>query len=451
MIRASRTTGLVVATVALAHGGFVRAGECLFPESCTDPCPAENSCPNGDADCEQGMWCVPSCLPSVCFCGNGVWNCTLDCAPECVERPVWTGPPQYVIIPLGTLGGLTSVALAVNDLGQVVGGADTAHGRRIAFLWDAGVMTNLGALPGIRHSEAWGVNNNAQVVGLSVDFIGGQGRAFLWREGEMIDLGDLGGGEASAHAINDAGQVVGNSKVSAFRDHSFLWQGGEMTDIGTLGGSISFAWDVNAAGQIVGSSFTDLGERAFIWENGVMTDLAELVPGSSQALRINDLGQAVGWWQHLEPPHAALWDDGVITDLGALGGFRATRAVAINDAGQVVGTPWFLYDPENGMQDLRDLLLPEHRRWELLPRDINDAGQIVGQGFRGYSAFLMTPLDGDFDDDGDTDLVDFQAFRACMTGPGAPAEVKCKQYDINRNGWIDMVDLRAFQWVFESR
>src|SRR5438270_891169 len=44
---------------------------------------------------------------------------------------------------LGTLGGRHSVAYAINDAGQVVGGADTSDGRRQAFLWQDGTMTGL--------------------------------------------------------------------------------------------------------------------------------------------------------------------------------------------------------------------------------------------------------------------------------------------------------------------
>ena len=46
-------------------------------------------------------------------------------------------------------------------------------------------MTNLGVLPGATDSRAHALNNRGQVVGES------SGRAFLWQDGEMIDLNDL--------------------------------------------------------------------------------------------------------------------------------------------------------------------------------------------------------------------------------------------------------------------
>ncbi len=64
-----------------------------------------------------------------------------------------TSIPRYDIVDLGTLGGVSSVALAVNDAGQVVGSADTTQGERHAYIWDpdTGEMTDRGTLrPGTR-------------------------------------------------------------------------------------------------------------------------------------------------------------------------------------------------------------------------------------------------------------------------------------------------------------
>ncbi len=83
-----------------------------------------------------------------------------------------------------------------------------------------------------------------------------------------------------------------------------------------------------------------------------------------------------------------------MTDLGALGGFAASRAWAINNTGQVVGEPAFLYDPDEGMMRLNDLIPPDSGWRGLDPRDINEVGQIVGIGRLSgpYRAFLMTPF-----------------------------------------------------------
>ena len=54
----------------------------------------------------------------------------------------------------------------------------------------------------------------------------------------LTDLGTLGGTYSQAVAINEAGQVIGNSSYladDADLQHAFVWQGGVMTDLGTLG------------------------------------------------------------------------------------------------------------------------------------------------------------------------------------------------------------------------
>ena len=153
------------------------------------------------------------------------------------------------MIDLGTLGGLTSEAVDMNERGQVIGVSTTASGAQRAFLWQGGKMSDLGMLgkpsadslrQRIPESEGVAINDRGQVVGTSWT-AGGARHAFLWEQGRMRDLGALGGGQSSAEAINNAGQVVGSSRT---RDdpHVFLWQNGKMIDLGTLGGAQSYAW-----------------------------------------------------------------------------------------------------------------------------------------------------------------------------------------------------------------
>jgi len=116
---------------------------------------------------------------------------------------------------LGTLGGLNSVAVMINESGEVVGGSDTSTGepQPHAFLWD-GSMHDLGALNGCL-STAWGINAREQVVGNS-----GAGPdcstqvGFLWEKGgPMVDLNLLLVPSSNpvviaAIEINDQGEIT---------------------------------------------------------------------------------------------------------------------------------------------------------------------------------------------------------------------------------------------------
>ena len=295
-------------------------------------------------------------------------------------------------IDLGTLGGTSSYALAINDSGQIAGNSTTASGETHAFLWtQAGGMVDLGTLGG-NESNVTAINDSGQVVGVSVDGsnhehafswtqsggmvdlgtfggpsafasdvnAGGQvvGRAhtplpfpddhaFSWTQsGGMVDLGTLGGRYSEATAVNDNGQIVGHSTPGADLNqrHAFLWtEAGGMVDLGTFGGQDSAARAVNSAGQVVGNSSTSTGaSHAFLWtQGGGMVDLGTLGGQHSQPNAVNDNGQVVGQGDVIfgsSQYHAFSWTEaGGMIDLGTFGG-RDSRSTAVNDNGQVVGT-----------------------------------------------------------------------------------------------------------------
>ncbi len=119
---------------------------------------------------------------------------------------------------LGTLGGpeQISVAMGINEWGQIVGSSAKPEEDSRAFLWSpvTGRMRDLGVLDETNQSaSASAINNLGQVVGSS--FSHGGEHAFLWSPitRRMRDLGTLGTDHSYAEAINDLGQVAGYSST----------------------------------------------------------------------------------------------------------------------------------------------------------------------------------------------------------------------------------------------
>jgi len=126
------------------------------------------------------------------------------------------------------LGPFGNTAIYINNEGQVVGvsalpGDTTFH----AFLWTRETgMQDLGTLPGDVASVAVGMNDRGQVVGLSLD-ASGNPRAFLWENGVMTDLNTLIPASSAlfllfADIINSRGEIVGFGVNSTGEVHGFL-------------------------------------------------------------------------------------------------------------------------------------------------------------------------------------------------------------------------------------
>jgi probable HAF family extracellular repeat protein len=224
-----------------------------------------------------------------------------------------------------------------------------------------------------------------------------QTRAFVWEQGVMRDIGTLGGPDAAVFDMSNAG-AVGLSYTNSIPNPTsgiptidpFLWVNGRMIDLGTLGGTLGNPEWINNRGQVVGVSDLagDLVYHPFLWDHGVLTDLGTLGGDNGRARFINDAGAVVG---RADLPgstvrHAFLWKRGVMTDLGTVGSDPCSVATHINEKEQIVGVSTdcrggvlhvFLW--ENGeMVDLNSLVNPPSDAQVLEPSYINERGEITG-------------------------------------------------------------------------
>ncbi len=235
----------------------------------------------------------------------------------------------------------------------------------VGFLANRSGVHSIGSLPGLENSQPFAINSRGIIVGRAYNNAEDpsrpfDNRAFVWDHGVMRDIGTLGGAIAAAFGVNDpvarsvarglrltnrtrsftrmdsctisarseeasakagastskgrlsgalnwptgsnmrsctstascaiwapwaahsaaqnssttAETFVGGSETVGGNFHGFLYTDGMMHDLGTLGGSYSFAFNINDRSEIVGESDTADGDtHAFVVRGGVMIDL----------------------------------------------------------------------------------------------------------------------------------------------------------------------------------
>src|ERR1700745_3681381 len=207
---------------------------------------------------------------------NGVHDPTCCCTQVLQFRPaVWTlGPPDQIhdlpLIPGDTSGAAT----AINDNGQIVGISgicDQAVGRHAAkhaVLWENGTVTDIYPnAPAPWWNTPTAINQRGDVVGFAGDpaFVEGDIiHAFMWTKDDGIrHLKPLPRRtpphvDSEAYGINEARQVVGVSCDADQVDcRAGIWaHGNTPTDLndfkGSYSGFLTSAKDINNKGEITG-------------------------------------------------------------------------------------------------------------------------------------------------------------------------------------------------------
>jgi len=323
-------------------------------------------------------------LPLLVFEGAIVFLCALV--------TVASKPVSYTVTEIGGLSGTKFASVTdINGSGKIVG-SSANH----AFLWDHGVVTDLGTLGG-NLSVANAVNDLGQVVGES-NTATGEKHAFLWEQGVMTDLGTA-GETSAAHGINNLGQIVGAAFAKNVRGGAMLWKNGVRQPLGDLGpsGSGSTAMAVSDKAEIVGVSsgfVANLGGvvRAVVWQGGTIQEIGTLGGRHSAANALNGKREVVGWAEMGDQStDAFLWQGGRMHDLGKLPGSLAkagagSQAAGINDHGVIVGSSLNSKGESRAViwefgqiRDLNDLIPQESGIILTAAKAINLQGQIVAE------------------------------------------------------------------------
>ena len=330
-----------------------------------------------------------------------------------------------------TEGGAVSGVSTRSTINPLTGWPEEA-----AILWERGQIIDLGTLGGYE-AQPDANNSRGQVAGFAANTVpdsfpspicacsglpsyGTQQHAFLWQNGVMQDLGTLGGPDSVALLINESGQVAGQSYTSYIPNpvsgvptvNPFLWENGKMVDLGGLGGTFGGVGWLNARGQVVGNSNLsgDLTQHPFLWDHGVLTDLGTLGGTFGNAIHANDAGEIVGFATTSgdQAVLGFLWKNGTMTNLNPVDGDACSLGEHINSRGQIVGTssPGCSFQPGDGraalwesdgsVVDLNTVVPPGSGLTLFEPGFINDRGEIIGKGPLANGdlrAFLLIPCD----------------------------------------------------------
>jgi probable HAF family extracellular repeat protein len=315
-----------------------------------------------------------------------------------------------------------------------------------AVLWKNGQVIDLGTLEGGYESVAFSVNSHGQVAGISqtlvpdpFNFLGTQQRTFLWERGVMQDIGTLGGPDAGLVGsegnveMNEKGQIVACSYINYTPNPAtgiptfdpFLWDKKKgMRDLGGLGGTMGCAIDINNHGDVVGYSNLpgDTASHPFVWvAPGPMQDLGTLGGNVGFSIWANESGEVVGSATNGDQAfHGFVWKKGTMIDLGTLDPLPFSFAEWINASKQIVGKATssdfstqiaVLWENGGPPEDLNTLVSPGSNLVLNEARNINDRGEISGGATDtegNNRAFLLIPCDENHPDikDCDYSLVD---------------------------------------------
>ena len=207
-------------------------------------------------------------------------------SPQVLQfRPaMWTlGPPDQIQdLPL-IAGDTSGAATAINDNGQIVGISgicDQAIGRHTAkhaVLWENGGVTDIYPdAPAPWWNTPTAINQRGDIVGFAGDPVFVEGdivHAFMWtKEDGIRQLKPLPRRtpphvDSEAYGINEARQVVGISCDADFVDcRAVVWNHGNTpTDLndfkGSYGPRLESAKDINDNGEITGRAIDTAGVR----------------------------------------------------------------------------------------------------------------------------------------------------------------------------------------------
>ena len=258
-------------------------------------------------------------------------------------------------------------AIGMNAVGDIVGRYRDAAAVSHGYLLSGGKFASF-ECPGATFTGAAGITPDGDIVGRCT--ISGVSHGFLLKRGQqprftVTDLGTLGGKEAIAYGINNAGAISGWANVASGEQHPVLWRDGKATDLGGLArlngtgsiptGSLQIAttYEIDKTDP-QGEDFCLYDTHrvcvAAVWKDGRYTQMPTLGGPNSIGYAMNDRGLMVGVSEKAQvdpkckqPQRLtrvpAIWatDAATVQQLPLLAADTNGWAILMNDKGEIIG------------------------------------------------------------------------------------------------------------------
>ena len=264
---------------------------------------------------------------------------------------------HYGFITIDVPGAINTFASGINNVGQVVGYYSTPKDWDHGFNRDGNTYATLD-YPGTtaNRDRFWG-GTTARSLNDSGVIVGGHGRTYFgitygytYSGGTFRAMPSQACALATeAYGVNNGGQIVGVSELSrsscyphptpiAYPPVGYLYSGSTFTALAPPGSIASVAWGVNNHGWVVGEYSDTAGTRHGFWYFAGHYSTID-VPGSTatEAMGVNDVSQIVGAYALADGKrHGFVLSAGTFTTIDVPGASE-TVATGINNSDWIVG------------------------------------------------------------------------------------------------------------------
>jgi hypothetical protein len=287
-----------------------------------------------------------------------------------------------------------------------------------------------------------------------------------WNIGGQLTIHDANNAPNAHPDINSSGQIVWNDRFTedASDERVFIFDGEEVLQV-TFNGLCNHVPRINNRGQVIidADDATQVGNPSAIvlYEGGALVSLTDGLKHRSSPM-INDVSQAVWHESDLNGLNDRImrWENGIAEPFVVQDGVGGP---SITNSGDITYAKW------NVALQLYELWLyrAASQSFLLLPNlGFSHGGAPTAMNECGEFAWRVAPpeggpttlillrtigADGDFDHDCRIDAYDFSVLENCFTGNGAgPAGgllADCTRADFDDDGDVDEADVNAFRVI----